>query len=510
MIDWVLQKILQQEQERQATELEMIASENYVSQDVMQAYANVFTNKYSEGYPGARYYGGQMYVDKLEELTQHRALRLFGLLETAKDIVGFDSSDWISHESTAEKIHRDLSIAPWGVNVQPLSGSPANLAVYMGVLKPWNTVLAMDLQAGGHLTHGHKLNWSAIYYNFISYGVLPDTYEIDYEGARCKALAEKPAMIIVGFSAYPKTIDRARFAAIADEVSEVHGYRPLLMADIAHIAGLIAGGAISSPFPYMDIVTTTTHKTLRGPRWALIYMRKGLRDANGRYGSDSVFRDESVNNMGTSSADTQKKVLRDLEKEINRGVFPGLQGGPHEHIILAKAVAFSEALQPWFHTYAAHVIDNAKTLASELVAMGRDVLTGSTENHMVLFDVTKKRSVQIENIAWEEWSEPKQNLIFWERQPTWLTGKSAERILEEVGISVNKNLLPFDARTPMDPSGIRVGTPAITTRGLWQAEVKLVASIISRALDAGDDHTQMLILKTEIGALCARFPLMYK
>ncbi len=496
MIDWVLEKILKQEQERQETELELIASENYVSSDVMHAYANVFTNKYSEGYPGARYYGGQVNVDTLEELTQHRALRLFGLLETAKNIVWYDSNEWAAHESVSEKIHHDLSMAPWAVNVQPLSGSPANLSVYMWVLKPWDTVLAMDLQAGGHLTHGHKLNWSAIYYNFISYGVLQDTYDIDYEDLRSKALAQKPVMIIAGFSAYVKNIDRARFAAIADEVSEVHGYRPLLMADIAHIAGLIAGGALSSPFPYMDIITTTTHKTLRGPRGALIYVRKGLRDVKWNYGGDSVFREGGVNEgsdsrkSGKNSVDG-KPVLHDLEKEINRGVFPGLQWGPHEHVIFAKAVAFAEVLQPSFHVYAKRVIDNAKELAHELVALGRDVLTGDTENHIVLFDVTKKKTLD------------------GSRAPTGLTGKSAERLLENVGISVNKNLLPFDERTPMDPSGIRVGTPALTTRGLSPEEVKQVASIVSRALDAWDDHTTVMILKTEVSALCARFPLPY-
>lgn len=500
MIDGILQKILKDEHERQATELEMIASENYVSWDVMQAYGNVFTNKYSEGYPGARYYGGQVYVDRLEELTQHRALRLFGLLETPKEKVGFDSATWAANEAVAEKVHRDLSLAPWAVNVQPLSWSPANLAVYMWVLKPGDTVLAMDLQAWWHLTHGHKLNWSAVYYNFISYGIVPETYELDYDDIRSKALEHKPAMILAGFSAYPKNIDRSRFAAIADEVSKVHGYRPLLMADIAHIAGLIAWGVLSSPFPYMDIVTTTTHKTLRGPRGALIYMRKGKRDTQGWYGTDWVFRDGNV-----------QGDLRDLEKEINRGVFPGLQWGPHEHVIMAKAVAFAEVLQPSFHTYAEHVVENARLLASELVALWRDVLTGTTENHMVLLDVTKKRTVAVdENMQDVDAWNSHNTFVFGERQPTWLTGKSAELILERVGISVNKNLLPFDTRTPMDPSGLRLGTPAITTRWLWVQDIKTVASIISRALDAGDHYDTLTILKAEIAALCARFPLWYK
>ncbi len=297
MIDKKLSDILSHEQQRQAEWLEMIASENYVSKDVMQAYANIFTNKYSEWNPGARYYGWNEFVDDLERETQSRALQMF----------------WVSDSDR------------W-VNVQPLSWSPANLAVYMWVLKPWDTVLAMDLNAWWHLSHGHKLNASAIYYNFVPYGILPDSYEIDYDDIRSKAMELKPAMIIAWFSAYPKTIDWKRFAAIADEVSKTHGYRPILMADIAHIAGLIAGEAISSPFSSFDIITTTTHKTLRWPRWALIYYRKNF------------------------------------EKQINRGVFPGLQWWPHEHVIYAKAVAFNEVLQPTWKDYANKVIENAKAL----------------------------------------------------------------------------------------------------------------------------------------------------
>ncbi len=421
MIDPQLSDILAHEYARQSDELEMIASENYVSKDVMQAYANVFTNKYSEGNPWARYYGGQEYVDQLEVETQKRALRMFGVSEEQR-----------------------------GVNVQPLSGSPANLAVYMWVLKPWDTVLAMDLNAWGHLSHGHKLNASAIYYNFLPYGVKPDSYDIDYDDLRSKALEHKPAMIVAWFSAYPKTLDRQRFAAIADEVSETHGYRPLLMADIAHIAGLIAWEAISSPFPYFDIVTTTTHKTLRGPRGALIYYRKPL------------------------------------EKQINRGVFPGLQWWPHEHVIFAKAVAFNEVLQPSWKEYAAKVIANAKLLASELVALGRPVLTWTTENHIVLLDTTKRNNAD-----------------------TWLTGKIAEKVLEDIGISVNKNLLPFDTRSPMDPSGLRLWTPAITTRGLWADEIKQVASIISRGLENYQNTDALVALKQEVKELCGEFPLRY-
>lgn len=421
MIDKKLSDILSQEQQRQAEWLEMIASENYVSKDVMQAYANIFTNKYSEWNPGARYYWWNEFVDELERETQSRALQMFGVS---------DADRW--------------------VNVQPLSWSPANLAVYMWVLKPWDTVLAMDLNAWWHLSHGHKLNASAIYYNFVPYGILPNSYEINYDDIRSKALELKPAMIIAWFSAYPKTIDWNRFAAIADEVSKTHGYRPILMADIAHIAGLIAGEAISSPFSSFDIITTTTHKTLRGPRGALIYYRKNF------------------------------------EKQINRGVFPGLQWWPHEHVIYAKAVAFNEVLQSSFKDYAKKVIENAKVLASELVNLWWPVLTGTTENHIVLVDVTKRSDSE-----------------------TWITGKIAEEVLEKIWISVNKNLLPFDTRSPMDPSGLRLWTPAITTRWLWIEEIKIVASIISKALEHYSDNEVLENLKNEVKELCKRFSLRY-
>lgn len=429
MIDKKLSDILIQEQQRQAEWLEMIASENYVSKDVMQAYANIFTNKYSEWNPGARYYGWNEFVDELERETQSRALQMFGISDTER----------------------------W-VNVQPLSWSPANLAVYMWVLKPWDTVLAMDLNAWWHLSHGHKLNASAIYYNFIPYGILPDSYEIDYDDIRSKAMELKPAMIIAWFSAYPKTIDWKRFAAIADEVSKTHGYRPILMADIAHIAGLIAGEAISSPFSSFDIITTTTHKTLRWPRGALIYYRKNF------------------------------------EKQINRGVFPWLQWWPHEHVIYAKAVAFNEVLQPSFKDYAKKVIENAKVLASELGNLWWSVLTGTTENHIVLLDVT----IRVTSDWWLVTSKE-----------TWITWKIAEEVLEKIWISVNKNLLPFDTRSPIDPSWLRLGTPAITTRGLWTDEMKIVASIISRALENYNNEVVLDGLKNEVKELCGKFPLWY-
>jgi len=441
MIDQTLEWILAHELNRQQNELELIASENYVSKDVLNAYANVFTNKYSEGYPGARYYGGQEYVDQLERVAQERALQLF-LLDTSV----------------------------WWVNVQAHSGSPANLAVYLWLLKPGDTVLAMDLNAWGHLSHGHKLNASAIYYHFVPYGVLPSTFDVDYDDIRSKALELKPAMIVAWFSAYPKSIDWERFAAIADEVSKVHGYRPILMADIAHIAGLIAGGVCSSPFPYFDIVTTTTHKTLRWPRGALIYSRA------------------------------------QYNKQVDRGVFPGVQWWPHEHTIFAKAVAFQEALQPSFAEYAKKIIENAKVLAEELVALGRNVLTGTTENHIVLVDVTKRiKNHELKIISSND------RMTEWQNDgiDTGLTWKIAEHTLEKIGISINKNTLPFDTRSPMDPSGIRLGTPAITTRGLWADEVRQVAWIISRALENHTNEEVLASLKNEVKILCEKFPLRY-
>lgn len=448
----VLWDILWNELVRQENELEMIASENYVSTRVLRAYSNVFTNKYSEWYPWARYYGGQKNVDELELYTQNLALQIFGL----------------------NKENR------W-VNVQPLSWSPANLAVYMWTLNPWDTVLAMSLNAGWHLSHGHKLNWSAIYYKFISYGVKPETYDIDYDEIRSKALQEKPAMIVAWFSAYPKNIDWQNFAAIADEVSNIHGYRPLLMVDISHIAGLIAGEVLSSPFPYFDIITTTTHKTLRGPRGAMIYMRRWRRNVEWEY------------NIGVDFLQWWKMSVeqKDLEKAINRGVFPWLQWWPHVHEMYAKAVALEEVLQPSFKSYAKKVVQNAKLLADYLRAFGWDVLSDTTENHMILIDVTRKR---VPAAGWE---------------PTPLTGKIAEQTLEKVGISINKNLLPFDQRTPMDPSWVRIGTPAITSRWLWEAEMKQIASIISRARENYGDENMLSTLLLEVQELCKKFPLWY-
>jgi len=463
-MDQYLQNILSHEQRRQQYELEMIASENYVSPDVMAAYANVFTNKYAEGYPGARYYGWQEYVDELERLTQHRALRLFGLLarDTHKNWggVAFDESTAVEDSET---IIRELAGSTWAVNVQPLSWWPANVSVYIGLLQPGDTVLAMDLSAGGHLSHGHKRNVSSMYYRFVWYGVRPDTYEIDYEQVREKALVEKPAMIIAWFSAYVCDVDWGRFASIADEVEKVHWYRPVLMADIAHIAWLIVGDILQWPFEKFDVVTTTTHKTLRGPRGALIYVRKWL----------WIRKDW---------------VEYDREKCINSGVFPGLQWWPHVHVIFAKAVAFFEALQPSFAQYAACVVKNAQSLASGLVDCGRHVLTGTTQNHIVLFDVTKR----LVDGVWIE---------------TGLTWKIAERVLEDIGISVNKNMLPFDARSPMDPSWMRLWTPALTTRGMWIHEVTAIVEIMNKALQNHDDTSVIVACQQQVRLLCEKFPV---
>ncbi len=452
-MDSQIHALIAAEYARQQHELELIASENYVSLEVMQTYGNVFTNKYSEGNPGKRYYGGQKWVDRMEVLTQHRALRMFG-------VVTADEPDCMTDAGYAQA-QKDLASASRWVNVQPLSWSPANAAVYLGVLKPGDTILGMDLAAGGHLSHGHPLNISGIYFHIASYGVHPETLRIDYDEIKQKALASKPALILAWFSAYPGSLDWVQFAAIADAVEKEHHYRPLLMADIAHIAGLIAGGALASPFPYMDIVTTTTHKTLRWPRGALIYYRNGKLKRNN---TDFV-----------------------LEKSINRGVFPGIQWWPHEHIVAAKAVAFAEVLQPSFRDYARKIIENAQTLAGGLHDLGRRIITDGTENHLLLLDATSKTLPDQLPIA----------------------GKEAEHILESVGISCNKNMLPFDTRPPMDPSGIRLGTPAITTRWLWLAQMLTLAQAIDTALLHHADETKLDEVRATIAQLCKEFPLVY-
>ena len=393
------------EQDRQRYELELIASENYVSAAVLEANGSIFTNKYSEGYPGKRYYAGQEWVDKIENLAINRAKHLFG----------------------AEY-----------VNVQPHSGSPANLAVFFALLSPGDTILGMNLDHGGHLSHGHPLNYSGKIFHIIPYGVDRSTELIDMDIVEQLAREYKPKLIIAGFSAYSRSIDWARFRRIADDTGAI------LMADIAHIAGLIAGGALENPVPYCDIVTTTTHKTLRWPRGAMIMAKE-------KFGPD-----------------------------IARSVFPGIQWGPHEHSIFAKAVAFGEALDPSFATYARQVIANARQMAKVFQDAGIRVISGGTDNHIVLLD------------------------IYWS---LWITGKEAEKLLEHIGVSTNKNMIPYDPRKPLDPSGIRIGTPAITTRGFDEAISEQLAHIMVVALRNPTDETLLASLKSEVRELCIAYPI---
>lgn len=398
-------KLIDQERIRQEEEIELIASENYVSVDVLRANASILTNKYSEGYPWKRYYAGQKYIDLIENKA----------IDLAKELFGAEYA-----------------------NVQPLSGSPANLAVYSALLVPWDKILSLRLDHGGHLTHGHKLSVSGQLYTFEFYGVDPVTELIDMAEVAKLAREFKPKMIVTGFSAYSRDLDWAGFRAIADEVGAY------LVADMAHIAGLVAAGVLQNPVPYCDVVTTTTHKTLRWPRGAIILSKE-------RYGAD-----------------------------IARAVFPGCQWGPHEHTIAAKAIAFWEALKPEFKTYAKQVITNAQSLANALIKHGVRVVSGGTDNHLLLLDVAKSYN---------------------------LGGKEAEIILENIGISVNKNMIPFDERKPMDPSGIRVGTPAVTTRGMTENEMQILADIMHEALSHPWDIQIQNTLKNQIRTLCKEFPI---
>ena len=393
------------ENDRQAYELELIASENYVSHAVLEANGSIFTNKYSEGYPGKRYYAGQEFVDKVENIAIERAKQLFG----------------------AEHI-----------NVQPLSGSPANLAVFFALLSEGDTILGMDLAHGGHLSHGHPLNYSGKKFNIISYGVDRSTEQIDMSNVEELAKQHKPKLIIAGFSAYSRSIDWKKFRQIADEVGAI------LMADIAHIAGLVAGWALENPVPYCDIVTTTTHKTLRGPRGAMIMCRE-------KYA-----------------------------KDIDRAVFPGIQGGPHEHTIFAKAIAFGEALKPSFSTYVRHIIDNARQMAKVFGEQWIRVVSGGTDNHLLLLDIYGSLGI---------------------------SGQQAETILESIGVSTNKNMIPFDTRKPLDPSGIRIGTAAITTRKFGEEECRTLVNIMVSALKNPEDISLHEDLKNQVKNLCEKFPI---
>ncbi len=392
------------EMHRQQDGLEMIASENYTSPAVMQAVGSVLTNKYAEGYPGKRYYGGCEYVDVIENLARDRAKQLFGA-EFA--------------------------------NVQPHAGSQANQAVYLTLLNPGDTVLGLDLAHGGHLTHGMKLNISGKLYKFINYGVTKDTQRIDFDQVARLAKEHKPKLIVAGASAYPREIPHDKFADIARDVGAK------LFVDMAHYAGLVAAGLHHNPVPVADFVTTTTHKTLRGPRAGLILCRE-------EYGTD-----------------------------VNRSVFPGLQGGPLMHVIAGKAVCFAEAMKPEFKTYAQNILDNAKALAEVLLSGGLKLVSGGTENHLMLVDVTA----------------------------LGIGGSAAEHALEACGITVNKNMIPFDTRKPMDPSGIRIGTPALTTRGMGIAEMQRIGAWILESLKSPDDGQLHARLRGEVSEMCTQFPV---
>lgn len=416
--DPAIYDLIQEEADRQEYGIELIASENYTSKAVMEAMGSVLTNKYSEGYIGKRYYGGNQVIDKIEAIAIERCKQLFGC----------------DH-----------------VNVQPLSGSPANAAVYFAVLKPGDKVLGLKLDHGGHLSHGHPVNFSGMLYNFVQYEVDKETGRIDMDKVREIALREKPKMILAGFSAYSRNLDWKRFKEIADEVGA------LTMADISHIAGLIAGKAIESPVPYFDIVTTTTHKTLRGPRSAII-----------------MCKDKMIQKMVKGEL---KEVS--LAKEIDKGVFPGMQGGPHDHITAGKAVAFGEALKPEFQTYAKNIIKNMQAMADELMKRGYKIISDGTDNHLVVIDMTSKN----------------------------LSGKEAEVALEKVGISTSRSTIPFDPRKPMDPSGLRVGTAAITTRGFDENDSRKVADIMDRTIQNKDNDEALKAIRQEIVDLCKAHPL---
>ena len=390
---------------RQRTKLELIASENIVSRAVMEAQGSVLTNKYAEGYPGKRYYGGCEYVDVAEQLAIDRAKELFG--------------------------------AAWA-NVQPHSGAQANMAVFFALLQPGDTILGMNLTDGGHLTHGSPVNISGTYYKVIPYGVDRETERIDYDALEKLAAEHHPRMIIAGASAYARIIDFERIAAIAKSVDAI------FMVDMAHIAGLVAAGQHPSPVPYADIVTTTTHKTLRGPRGGLI-----------------LGRDE------------------ELGKKINKAVFPGIQGGPLMHVIAAKAVALGEALKPSFKEYGAQVVKNAAALADELTRLGYRIVSGGTDTHVMLVDLTNKD----------------------------VTGKEAQTLLDEVNITANRNTIPFEPRSPFVTSGIRLGSPALTTRGFREEDMREVARIIAHVLDAPTDESRRAEARRRVDALCKKYPI---
>ncbi len=401
--DPAINQLVEAEKERQIDELELIASENYASPSVLAALATPLANKYSEGYIGKRYYGGNEIIDQVEALAIDRAKQLFG----------------------AEH-----------VNIQPLSGSPANLAVYLALLEPGDTVLGLRLDHGGHLSHGHPINISGRLFKFVQYEVDPITGRLNMDQVREIARLAKPKLIVAGFSAYSREIDWNNFQNIANEVGA------LTMADISHTAGLIAGQQLTNPTNIFDVITTTTHKTLRGPRGAMIMCKEKL------------------------------------AKDIDRAVFPGLQGGPHDHVTAAKAIAFAEALQPEFKDYARQVITNAQLLASELINKGYNIVSGGTDTHLLVVDLTKQN----------------------------LAGRQAEEALQLAGLSVSRSTVPGDLRPPLNPSGIRIGTAAITTRGFKEAEIKQIATWLDLAIKNHDQKEQLILIKQQVTALGRRLP----
>lgn len=406
--DFEIFSAIENENKRQHRTLELIASENFVSEEVMQAMGSVLTNKYAEGYPGKRYYGGCEHVDVVEQLAIDRICTLFGAKYA---------------------------------NVQPHSGAQANTAVFFSLLQPGDTIMGMNLSHGGHLTHGSPVSLSGKWFNVVAYGVREDNHLIDYDEVEATALRERPKLIIAGASAYPRQIDFAKFKEIADKI----GAR--FMVDMAHIAGLVAAGLHPSPVPYADVVTSTTHKTLRGPRGGII-----------------LTNDEEI------------------FKGINKAIFPGIQGGPLMHVIAAKAVSFKEALQPSFKIYAENVVKNASTLAATLLQEGATLVSGGTDNHLVLLDV----------------------------RPWGLTGKEAEALLEEAGITVNKNTIPYETASPFVTSGVRIGTAAVTTRGMREQEMQVIGRAIATVLKAKGNAAVNDQVREQIGKLCEAYPLYEK
>lgn len=437
MKDKTVEKLLLAEVKRQQNTIDLIPSENYASPDILKALGSPLTNKYSEGYPGKRYYPGNEYYDAIENLAKERALQVFKLKES-----------------------------DWSVNVQPYSGSPANLAIYSALMRPGETLMGMKLSAGGHLTHGHKVSATGQFYNSIQYGVNEKTGLLDYEEIAKLARQHKPKVIVSGLTAYPRKIDFKKFGEIAKETGAYH------VADISHIAGLIAAGLHQSPFdsaqgkPFADVVMTTTHKTLRGPRGAVIFSRKSPLRTNGH--PEARPKDLEI----LRSAQNDNKIT--IAESIDKSVFPGLQGGPHNNVIAATAIMFFEAAQPSFQKYQQQIIKNAGTLAEALMAKGFELITGGTDNHLMLVNV---RKIGVE-------------------------GLEAEKILEINGIIANRNTIPGDA-SPFKPSGVRMGTPAVTTRGMKEKEMKVIADLITRCLIKKENVAK------EVVSLCKRFPLPY-